>query len=109
MSFRNDAECYNYLCDVESDILILLCAKLAHVDLMYYITMFKTYAIKISKVSATSRSTYTKKSIMLEQLHGIIKVYERVYLDQRDDSESSSRSGNGSSDEDFVLDTGRES
>jgi len=106
MNCKNDAECEDYLCRLESDIISLLCAKLVHIDLMYYITTFKAYVIKINKLRPSTKSIREKKTIMLEQLNGIIRAYENVYLSQPNDSDSSSdRSGNGSSDEDFILPT----
>lgn len=106
MSCRNDAECEDYLCRLESEIVCLLCAKLVHVDLMYYITTFKAYVIKINKLRPSTRTVREKRTIMIDQLNGIIRAYENLYLSKPDDSDSSSdRSGNGSSDEDFVLPT----
>ena len=40
MSCKNNADCDEYLCQLESEILTLLCAKLIHVDLTYYINLF---------------------------------------------------------------------
>ena len=39
---------------------------------------------------------------MIDQLNGIIRTYELVYLSLPEDSDSS-LSGNGSSDEDYVI------
>lgn len=104
MNCRTDAESNDYLCHLEAEIIPLLCAKFVHIDIMYFITTFKNYVIKINKIPASNKSTKEKKACMLEQLKGIIKAYELVYLCHPDDSDSSSdRSGNGSSDEDFIL------
>lgn len=102
MSCRNNAECDDYLYQLESEILSLLCAKLVHVDLTYYINLFKNYVIKINKIPMTNKLTKEKRAIMIDQLNGIIRAYELVYLTQPDDSDSS-LSGNGSSDEDYVI------
>jgi len=102
MSCRNNGECDEYLCQLESEILTLLCAKLIHVDLIYYINLFKNYVIKINKIPISNKSTKEKRANMIDQLNGIIRAYELVYLSQPDDSDSS-LSGNGSSDEDYVI------
>lgn len=102
MSCRNNGECNQYLCQLESEILPLLCAKLVHCKLIYYINLFKNYVIKINKIPISNKLTKEKRAIMIDQLNGIISAYELVYSSPPDDSDDS-LSGNGSSDEDYVI------
>ena len=101
MNCKTDAEYYNYLCNLETNILHILCAKFTNIN--YHIDLLKNFVKDIKKVPKKYKLTCEKRSIMLEQLGGIIRAYDLVYVSQKDDDSDSSRSGNGSSEEDFVL------
>lgn len=86
MSNKNNALNYNYLCEIEEYIIELLSRPLNNIR--YDIDIMKVYVNRINKIKSTTLEIQNKKIDMTDQLNGIIRTYELVYLNQENDSDT---------------------